>query len=501
MRADLIRIYRSLHTWTGIISGMALFIAFYAGALAVFKEPIARWASPPPPQEQYVPLAQADQLLLQTLKTAPDSGSDFVIHIADAENIPARMSWQRQAKGAEDHDQSNNQYYLSYLEGDGQAVVRNSQPSPLADFIDVLHRVVGLPVDSDLNRWIMGVVATLYGLALVSGLIIFLPTLAKEFLSLRVEKSPRRLWRDAHNVVGIISLPFHLVMALTAIIFAFHDGIYDLQRSLFQSSPGGPPQRIEQTLTPRDPAKMLPPLALIKQTQAIAPGFAPYAIQYQNVTSEKALVRIWGKDATAVSPRARGGFLALDPYSGRTLNSDYLPGKQGTAALVISSFFALHMAAFGGSLVQWLYFLLGMAGAWLFYNGNLLWVENRRHQAARNQQGLPIQRRDARLLAAATVGVCLGCICGISLTIAAAKWLPQSGSLLLWHQWLYYTLFFASIGWAFLYGAARAAIHLLWLASALTLAIPATTLLAALWPQLGLWAYGAAATLGWISPP
>lgn len=315
-------------------------------------------------------------------------------------------------------------------------------------------------------------------------------------MSLRVEKSPRRLWRDAHNVVGIISLPFHLVMALTAIIFAFHDGIYDLQRSLFQSSPGGPPQRIEQTLTPRDPAKMLPPLALIKQTQAIAPGFAPYAIQYQNVTSEKALVRIWGKDATAVSPRARGGFLALDPYSGRTLNSDYLPGKQGTAALVISSFFALHMAAFGGSLVQWLYFLLGMAGAWLFYNGNLLWVENRRHQAARNQQGLPIQRRDARLLAAATVGVCLGCICGISLTIAAAKWLPQSGSLLLWHQWLYYTLFFASIGWAFLYGAARAAIHLLWLASALTLAIPATTLLAALWPQLGLWAYGSAATLG-----
>lgn len=47
MRADYIRIYKSVHTWTGIISGIALFIAFYAGALTVFKEPIRRWSTPP----------------------------------------------------------------------------------------------------------------------------------------------------------------------------------------------------------------------------------------------------------------------------------------------------------------------------------------------------------------------------------------------------------------------------------------------------------------------
>lgn len=47
MRAEFVRIYKSVHTWTGIIAGMALFIAFYAGALSIFKEPLARWASPP----------------------------------------------------------------------------------------------------------------------------------------------------------------------------------------------------------------------------------------------------------------------------------------------------------------------------------------------------------------------------------------------------------------------------------------------------------------------
>ncbi|WP_313759694.1 PepSY-associated TM helix domain-containing protein, partial [Diaphorobacter nitroreducens] len=69
----------------------------------------------------------------------------------------------------------------------------------------------------------------------------------------------------------------------------------------------------------------------------------------------------------------------------------------------ISSFFALHMASFGGTAVLWLYFLLGLAGAWLFYSGNLLWVETRR-KAQRKGVGtsgaLPEQRRDTALMAA-----------------------------------------------------------------------------------------------------
>ena len=47
IRADIVKLYKTVHTWTGITCGFALFIAFYAGALTMFQEPIARWASPP----------------------------------------------------------------------------------------------------------------------------------------------------------------------------------------------------------------------------------------------------------------------------------------------------------------------------------------------------------------------------------------------------------------------------------------------------------------------
>jgi uncharacterized iron-regulated membrane protein len=499
MRADYIRVYKSVHTWTGILTGMALFIAFYAGALTVFKEPLTRWATPPAAVAP-VPLEDAPDLIARTLQARPDVAKGFSIHLQDAEHVPARMSWEVRDGQADDHDESSIRHHVAYLDARGELRLEEAAPSGLMPFIDVLHRVVGLPVDSDPNRWFMGIVASLYAIALVSGVIVLLPSLVKDFFALRVGRNLKRMWLDAHNVVGIVSLPFHIVMALSSVVFAFHDGIYDLQdklmyegklESVFQRSGGGAPAG-----EVRNPADMLTPAELLAQARALAPGFEPYGLQYQQVASPRAIVRVWGKDDSAVSPRARGGFVALDPYSGKVLNRDYLPGGQDAPNLWVSSFFALHMASFGGAAVQWLYFLLGLAGAWLFYSGNLLWIETRRKRANRQTGEIPVQRLDTRLMASATVGVCLGCVCGISLMMVASKGLSgHVGDLNAWLRALYYMAFFASLAWAFLRGGAAAGVHLLWVAAALTLAIPAASLVGGLFPASGLWAHTSAAAL------
>lgn len=500
MRADFIRVYKSVHTWTGILSGMALFIAFYAGALTVFKEPINRWASPPN-AEQAVPLAQAQALITQTLAAQPSVAKDFTIHLREAEHLPARMSWQVRSPGGDDHDESSTRYHAATLDAQGQAESKEVHPPQLGSFIDTLHRVVGLPFDNDPNRWFMGVVATLYALALISGVVVLLPSLVKDFFALRVGKNFKRMWLDAHNVVGIVSLPFHLVMALTASVFAFHDGIYFLQDKVLHegrlATAFQGPKPAAGAKQAHDPATMLPPQTLVARVKEIAPGFEPSMLQYQNVTGPRATVRVWGKDAAAVSPRARGGFAAVDPYSGKVMTTDFLSGHQSTPNLFVSSFFALHMASFGGTPVQWMYFLLGLAGAWLFYSGNLLWIETRRKQASKRNPDLPVQRLDTRLMASASIGICLGCVCGISLTMLGGKWLHgHVHNLAAWHQVLYYMAFFGCIAWAFLKGGARASVHLLWLAAVLALSIPLTTLLAWLLPSLGLWGHTSLATLG-----
>ena len=231
MRTDLIRIYKSVHTWTGIIAGLALFIAFYAGAITIFKEPLTRWASPPS-ATSLLPLSQTPVLITQALKAHPEAAKDFRIYLVDSEQVAARMGWEIAPEGSDGHDRAGIRSYYATLDGAGILQSGEAHPSQLAEFIDVLHRVVGLPVDSEENRLIMGVIAALYSIALVSGVVILLPTLIKDFFALRLGRNLKRMWLDAHNVVGIVSLPFHLVMALTSVIFAFHDGIYFLQDKL-----------------------------------------------------------------------------------------------------------------------------------------------------------------------------------------------------------------------------------------------------------------------------
>ncbi len=78
MRSEFIRIYKSVHTWTGIVAGMALFIAFYAGAITVFKEPLARWATPPSATYgRALSLDEVPALIERTLQQHPAAGRDI----------------------------------------------------------------------------------------------------------------------------------------------------------------------------------------------------------------------------------------------------------------------------------------------------------------------------------------------------------------------------------------------------------------------------------------
>ena len=485
MRSEIVRLYKTVHTWAGIGTGLLLFIAFYAGAITLFEAPLERWLAPPVVHR--TSLADSATLIERTLAARPDAAREFTLHLSDDESVTARLTWQN---GRDDP-----LGWSADLDADGQLRILRRVRSALPQFIDDIHRTLGIPGDPEVSERIMGVVSVVYAVALVSGLIVVLPSLVKDFLALRVGRSAKRVWLDAHNVVGVVSLPFHLVMALSAVVFGLHDHFYDVQDRLIYagqlkpimkaSYPLGPPAKDAQA------AAMLAPQQLLAKLGELAPGFEAQALLYRNANTGAATVRASGQDARYM---VRGsGFALLAASDGALINGEYLPGRQGSWSALVSIFFALHFGSFGGAPVRWSYFVLGLAGAFLFYSGNLLWIETRRRRDAKAAQ----QTGAVRWLAVATVGVCLGCVCGISATIAAGKWLSgRVDDVAFWHRTIYYALCLGCVAWASRRGAARAAVDLLWLASASTLAIPATSLLAVLAPSLGLWAHGSAAALG-----
>lgn len=489
MRSDVVRLYRTVHTWTGITTGMFLFIAFYAGAITVFAEPLARWVSSPPPLG-LTKLVQADELIARTLAARPDAAKDFTLHLGETEDIWARLTWR---KGKDDKA-----LWSAEFSAEGDLRLAQSHRSSLADFVDNIHRTAGIPGANDIGETVMGVVSAVYAVALVSGLIIVLPSLVKDLFSLRIGPNLKRMWLDAHNVVGVVSLPFHIVIALTAVVFCLHEQLYDaldhvvydggLKAIMAASNPFSAIKKDER------PAPMQPVDALLDRVKAASPSFVPVEMRYRNAGSRGASVQIWGHD-TRYMTRGKG-FAVVSPVTGEIANTDYFPGREGTWTGVAATFFALHFASFGGDVVRICYFLLGLAGAFLFYSGNLLWIESRRRTERRH--GGPVeQKRSTRLMSAATVGVCLGAICAISVTIVAAKWLDgRVANVDLWHNGVYYSMFVASVLWSFQRGAAVASVQLLWLAALATAAIPLTALAGWAFPALGMHASASMAALG-----
>ena len=481
MRTDIVKMYKNVHTWTGIICGLFLFIAFYAGAITIFEKQLDQWSSPPAGFSAPPSLEETDRLVGLTLAARPDARRNYEIHLRPGPDMPVRMSWSIPLEG-EEGPHAKRKTFVSSLDEAGELEIVEYQKSGLADFVDVLHQQVGLPFEHEISMPVTGIVALLYAVALISGVIVLVPSLIKDLFAVRTGKNKKRMWLDSHNVLGLFSLPFHFIMAFTSVIFAFHDQIYDIQDKVLYDD------KIEDVwrgMRPSIPvydesAQSLPPIDIVKRVEKQAPGFEPFHMEYIGVGGGRGVIRVSGTDVRHIVPRAVGGFVAVDPYTGDFVDTDLLPGHQSGWIVPVTSFFTLHFGSYGGTPVRWGYFILGMAGALLFYTGNLLWIETRRKKERRNS-GPVTQSRNTSLMGSLTIGVSLGCVCGISLILAAAKWVPlmmsPPGD---WYIWLYYAMFLAAIAVAFVLGAARAAVVLLWTAAFLTALIPLSSLLGSL---------------------
>ncbi|WP_084705075.1 PepSY-associated TM helix domain-containing protein [Beijerinckia mobilis] len=484
MRSEILRTYRKVHTWTGIIAGLFLFIAFYGGAITVFRDPLTRWVDAPNTAAS-TDFDRAGDLIAKTLAAHPEAAREFSLLVSekrDGSVEPARdvqLSWQKSRRDGAPFSAS--------LDAEGALKVAQIHPSGLFPFIDIIHRTGGLPFNRDIGEWIMGVVSGLYFLAVFAGVIIILPALAREIFALRIGPNVKRMWMDVHNLIGLLSLPFHIVIALTAFVFCLHDLMLPaLDKVVFEGrlpaliKAGNPGSRPPAANSP--PATMLPPQVLLEKVAALAPDFQPTRMQYRAFGTQTATLTITGFDPRHMM-RLHGS-VVVSPVTGDIVNAEYLPGHGGTWATITSAFFALHFASYGGTPIHFSYLLLGLAGAVLFYSGNLLWIESRRRSERKNGSDVT-QTRATRIMAAITVGVSLGCIAGISSAIVIGKWV--SGRVIdpdLWHMTAYYAVFAGCVLFALKRGAARASVELLHFAAVVTAAIPVTCFLAMIFPAL-----------------
>src|SRR6185312_8861286 len=203
LKPATLRTFTNLHSWMGLVAGFALFVAFYAGAVTVFQPDVQRWANPHATPSTAT-LANAQQLLDDVLAQHPEARDHVGMTFPGYELAQPMAYWQ-------DSDGT----WLFATPGNTTGSTAEPGVAPLPELINELHYALGIP---QVGTWLMGVVSLLYGVALVSGFVIHLPRLAKDLFALRPGRNLKRFWQDAHNVIGVLSLPFHVMFAVTGAV-------------------------------------------------------------------------------------------------------------------------------------------------------------------------------------------------------------------------------------------------------------------------------------------
>lgn len=478
-----LKLYTLVHTWSGLLAGFALFIAFYAGAITMFHDELQQWADPSLRHVGEPSIAQAQRLLDDVVTRYPDSRKTVTLMLQGEETARGYAWWFEKIDG---HSSFRNLSAPGAASFDGEHDARTGLP----DLIYRLHYTLGLPATFGL--YLMGFVCVIYGVALMSGLIVHLPRLAGDLFSLRLGKNLKRLWQDAHNVIGVLSLPFHLMYAFTgamlciALLFfaAFNFLVFDGKGEAAM-------RRITAFSVPREAsgqqAAMLPVSALLASADAAVPGLQPTRLRLERYGDSSALAIVQG--------RAPGAFIAdvmvlMDAASGQIVKLRK-PGEREPYWSAEGGLVAFHYGQYGGAMLKFVYFALGLAGSFLFYSGNLLWLESRRKRRQLQQP------RHHRVLAGFAVGLPLGCVLGIALAGVVTLLLPESlAHHALWEWRAYYLGFFGALLWALLRAPIRAAVELSWACAAAMIAVPVVdalvtgdhllrTAMQAQWPVFG----------------
>ena len=468
VRTDIIRHAKELHTWVGITSGILLFICFMAGGLSMFQHELSKWATPVEQSLSPIQITQYNNLVAQVQAAHPETLKSFQLNLDSKEFHYAPMQWHApvEAQVKEGIDLYQNAM-LATLNSEGILHVEQENLSKLGWLIEQLHETAGIPGslgDHTLGMYIMGIVAVLYFLALMTGLIVLLPTLVKDYFAIRAGKNKKRFWLDAHNVIGITSLPFHIIICVTVISFAYHDVIYDAIGGLVSKDKTLSARPVAMTVD--KPVATLDVEKVFAKIQQQAPEYQISSISFNHLDNPaKASARANLYSADQMLRGDRFDVMVFNPYQEKPYKTNNLNTHATAMDQVVRSMFSLHFGNYGGDFTRWLYFIFGIGGAFLFYSGNILWIESRIKRQKKSELVAPEQRKDVRFIANLTIGACLGCVLAIVFSMAVGRWgslanlgLDSMNHILVYS---YYLVFLCSIVYCFMVGAAKALPQLL----------------------------------------
>ena len=392
-----------LHAWSGLVVGWVLFAVFVTGTASYYRSDISAWMRPELRPVERIETGPAIDRAAAFLKaTAPDAAGWF-IEAPKPESPEITVHWWQSLAGP---------FHQRRLDA-GTGEPSRVRETKGGDFLYRFHFELGMP--PLWGRWIVGACAIVMLVALVSGVITHRRIFADLF-TFRRGKAAQRSWLDAHNVAGVLALPFHLMIAYTGLVTLAPmympwgvQAAYQGQPLRFFSEAG----LMAPLAAPAGKPGSLAPLSPMVAAASAEVSEPFEGLSVHNPGDAAATVVVLFEEPH--------GLAHLHPQVAFDGATGAVRGRAGEAPPLnraATAFVGLHEAHFAGPLLRALFFLCGMLGAATVATGLVLWAVARLPKAG-ERAGFGL-----RLVRALNVGTVAGLPVGLAAYFLANRLLP-----------------------------------------------------------------------------
>lgn len=204
-----LRIWGAVHKWTSLASTAFLLLLCVTGLPLIFHEEIDAAFAPAPAADTGA-RAPLDAMVAAAKRANPDRIVSGVYLDPDKPVVTAYMypSWEKQVSNPSDFVEAT----FDAITGAPHAKDAN----PASGFMDVMFRLHVDMYASLPGQLFLGLMGVLFIVAIVSGVVLYGPFTRKlEFGEVRRTRKPLIRWLDLHNLLGIVTVAWAVVVGFT----------------------------------------------------------------------------------------------------------------------------------------------------------------------------------------------------------------------------------------------------------------------------------------------
>ncbi|WP_082627085.1 PepSY-associated TM helix domain-containing protein [Colwellia sp. TT2012] len=423
MKRDALKALTNAHAWVGLIISTILFIIFFAGSLSLFREDIISWERDP-----YFVSSESgasfsiDAVISQVVNDYQvNTHGYFILQMPTDEQPSTNIYFEEKIPAEEQQEHALDKQLDDHIDRhliispDGK-VLGDGNAFDWGNFLYQLHYNLHIP---EVGLYFVGVVTLFFFVALLSGVVIHWRKIIAKFFQYRKDGKKDKLL-DAHNLIGVMGLPFHLMYAFSGLVFNLLI-VYQIsyavvlyggdQGKLFKAA-----GVVDVHLDESNVAIPVQGLDKLLLTAKLSLGQVTIIrMSIDHFGDESASVTFRGDDKSQFSTRKE---VTYHIASGRELyltKNNYDNDIRGGLAVIAS----LHFGDFAGYSLRMLFFVLGIGTCYIILTGNLMWLQKRANLRSEKQNKLGLQ-----LVKAMTTGGFIGTIFATAVGFICARLLP-----------------------------------------------------------------------------